>query len=212
MLRIIRTALERAGFEIRRVSRKQILPSELPDPELYTGPEDFSRLFRPWLGREWDKYFTTQVVQNTMLSRKKLYFLAKLFAQAIKLPGDVFEAGSGSGGSARLMLNCLAESKTTKPMWLLDTFAGYQRVDASKDCEHVRLNDCRCNSKEEVEQLLADRAATVRIIEGLIPGTLEQVSAEKFCFAHIDVNLYEPTLAASNFVLERLVHGGIILF
>lgn len=97
-------------------------------------------------------------------------------------------------------------------MWLLDTFAGYQKVDSSKDGQHMHLNDCRCSSQEEVKRLLADQAPDVHIIQGLIPHTLEQVTADKLCFAHIDVNLYEPTLTASNFVLERLVHGGIILF
>lgn len=212
MLKIIRRALENAGYQIHRLNRGQIIASEIPDPELYAGPEDFSRLFRPWLGRQYDRYFTAEVVRNTMLSRKKLYLLMKLFSQAIKLHGDVLEAGAGSGGSARLMLNCLADSKITRHMWLLDTFAGYQRVDSSKDGRHVHLNDCRCASKEEVERLLADQAATVHIIQGLIPDTLAQVKADKLCFAHIDVNLYEPTVTASNFVLERLVQGGIILF
>jgi O-methyltransferase len=147
-----------------------------------------------------------------MLSRQKLYLMMKLLSQAIKLPGDVLEAGAGSGGSARLMVNCLADSKITKHMWLLDTFAGYQKVDTSKDGQHVHLNDCKCSSKEEVERLLTDQAATVHIIQGLIPGTLEQVKADKLCFAHIDVNLYEPTLTATDFVLRRLVHGGIVLF
>lgn len=212
MLRIIRKALERTGFEIRRSNREQVIPSELPDPQSYTGPEDFSRLFRPWLGQQFERYFTEAVLRNTMLSKQKLYILMKLFSQATKLPGDILEAGAGSGGSARLMLNCLADSKIKKQVWLLDTFAGYQKVDSSKDGQHMHLNDCRGSSQEEVKRLLADQAASVRIIKGLIPGTLEQVSADKLCFAHIDVNLYEPTLTASNFVLERLVQGGIILF
>ena len=75
---ILDKPLARAGYQLHRFNRDQIVPPEISDPALYTGPEDFSRLFRPWLDREYDRWFTPEVMQNTMLSRKKLYWLLKL--------------------------------------------------------------------------------------------------------------------------------------
>jgi hypothetical protein len=63
-----------------------------------------------------------------------------------------------------------------------------------------------------VARLLANPTVEVNLIAGLIPGTLEQVKADVLCFAHIDVNLYEPTLAATEFCLQRVGKGGVILF
>ena len=210
--KVIRRSVGRMGYQLNPSNRAQLIPPEIPDAELYAGPEDFSRLFRPWRGPEYDRWFTPEIVQNTMLSRQKLYFLLKLLGLTLHLKGDVFEAGVGSGGSARLMLDCLVRAKSTKRMWLLDTFAGYQKVDPAKDGVHVQLNQCKCNSKADVERLLASNSAPVNLIEGLIPATLSQVNTNALSFAHIDVNLYEPTLAATDFVLERLALGGVIVF
>jgi len=209
---VLDRSVGRAGYQLNPSNRAQLIPPEIPDAGLYAGPEDFSRLFRPWLGADFDRWFTPEVVQNTMLSRQKLYFLLKLLGLTLQLKGDVFEAGVGSGGSARLMLDCLTRAKSAKRMWLLDTFAGYQKVDEAKDGVHVRLNQCKCNSKADVERLLASDSARAHLIEGLIPATLAQVSTDAISFAHIDVNLYEPTLAATDFVLERLAPGGVIVF
>ena len=209
---MIRRLVGRVGYQLNPFNRAQVVPPEIPDPELYTGPEDFSRLFRPWRGSDYDRWFTPEITQNTMLSRQKLYFLLKLLGLTLHLKGDVFEAGVGSGGSARLMLDCLMRAKSTKRMWLLDTFAGYQKVDQARDGVHTQLNQCKCNSKADVERLLASSSVSANLIEGLIPATLAQVNTEALSFAHIDVNLYEPTLAATDFVLERLALGGVIVF
>src|SRR5437899_2610568 len=126
--RILQESLAKAGLRLHRIPRGQVIPPELPGRELYVGPEYFGRLFRPWLGREYDRWFTPPVLQNTMLPRQKLYFLRKLLRQTLSLEGDILEAGVGSGGSARLMLDCLRDANVHKRMWLLDTFAGYQKV------------------------------------------------------------------------------------
>lgn len=209
--KVINEAMGRAGYKINRIARDQIIP-EIPDANLYRGPEDFARLFRPWLGSNYDEIFSGEILQNTMLSRQKLYFLLKLLRQTLVVPGDIFEAGVGSGGSSRLMLNCLLESKSSRRMWLLDTFEGYQKVNATRDGEHTKVNQCKCKSKEEVRQLLNNSDIEINLIKGLIPETLEQVVTKEISFAHIDVNLYEPTLAATDFCLNRLSKGGIILF
>ncbi len=212
LFQIMQIPLARLGYQLAPFNRRQVIPQIIPDPELYTGPEDFHRLFRPWLGEEFGRLLTPQITGNTMLSRQKLYLLLQLCHQTLNVEGDIFEAGVGSGGSARLMLECLLRHKLRKQVWLLDTFEGYQKVDIKRDGDHVQINQCRCNSKEEVEHLLANDTITVKLIKGLIPTTLSEVKTNKIAFAHIDVNLYEPTLAATEFCLQRLAPGGMMLF
>lgn len=204
--------LEKMGYKLDRINRHQILPATLPEPELYTRPEDHSRLFRPWLSRDYDPFFTPDVLKNTMLSRQKLYLILKLLRQTRMLPGDILEAGVGNGGSAKLMLNFLVQNRPPKRMWLLDTFEGYQKIDSVRDGCHLKLNECRGETQEYVQRLLATDLIPVNVIKGMIPPTLEQVKTDRLSFAHIDVNLHEPTFAATDFCLARLVKGGVIVF
>jgi SAM-dependent methyltransferase len=212
LLKLIQIPLERLGYRLAPFIHRQIVPEIVSDPELYVGPEDFSRLFRPWLGQEFGRLLTLQITNNSGLSRQKLYLLLHLCRQTLELKGDIFEAGVGSGGSARLILDCLIRQNLRKTLWLLDTFEGYQKIDGKHDGNHVRINQCRGNSYQEVERLLANDSVPVKLIKGLIPATLADVKTDNICFAHIDVNLYEPTLAATAFCLRRLAPGGIIVF
>lgn len=208
---LLNRLLRPAGWEIVR-RPDQVIPPDLPDAAAYTGPEDHARLFRPWLAADFTRWLTPAVTGNTMLSRQKLYLLSRMVEQTLDVPGDLFEAGAGSGGSGRLMLDILRARGVRKRLWLLDTFAGYQKVDADRDGTHMRVNDCRCAGVDEVRALLANDTHEVRLVPGLIPGTLAEVTSDALSFAHIDVNLYEPTRAALEFVLDRLQPGGVVVF
>ncbi len=212
LAQFINVLLRPAGFELVRLPPSQVLPAELPDAALYTRPENYHRLFRPWLGGDFDRWFTPAVTDNTMLSRQKLYFLLRMVEQTLGVPGDLFEAGAGSGGSGRLMLDVLRAHGSKKALWLLDTFAGYQKIDPARDGTHMQVNDCKCRSFEDVGRLVQNDTNAVHLVQGLIPGTLAQVTTREISFAHIDVNLHEPTKAALEFVLERLSHGGVVVF
>lgn len=200
------------GFLLERINRTQVIPTVIAAPELYRRPDDYSRLLKPWHDPAYSNVFTDEVTSNTMLSRMKLYYLHRFITQVRDLSGDVFEAGTGSGGSSRLLLNAVKKQSQHREMWLLDTFEGYQKVDAVRDGAHVQVNQCRCASFEDVHRLLQEPTVPVHLIKGLIPATLDEVKAVTFAFAHIDVNLHEPTLAAFEFCLQRLVIGGIIVF
>lgn len=209
--RLLNQCLQPLHLELVRLPR-QVIPDVLPQAELYTRPEDHARLFRPWRSADMGRWFRPAVRDNTMLSPQKLYTLLHAVKLTRTVPGDFFEAGTGSGGAARLMLDVSRELGVRRRGWFLDTFEGYQKIDPAKDGSHVAVNQCRLAPKDEVAQLLQDDFAEVHIIAGLIPGTLAQVKAEQIAFAHIDVNLHEPTLTATEFCLQRLAPNGIIVF
>ncbi len=200
------------GYLLEKINRTQIIPDVVVAPELYRRPDDYSRMLKPWHDPAYNDVFTEAVTSNTMLSRMKLYYLHRFIQQVCDLPGDVFEAGTGSGGSSRLLLNEVKTHSQTREMWLLDTFEGYQKVDSIRDGLHVQVNQCRCASFEDVQRLLHEPKVPVHLIKGLIPATLAEIKETKFAFAHIDVNLHEPTYAALEYCLQRMVMGGVIVF
>ena len=142
---------------------------------------------------------------------------------ASRLPGDFVECGVGHGFLSSAILDYLDwnESQPQRHFYLLDTFTGL---------------DERCLTQEEVEQkgsaaaqnangiksgVYAEDAKSVhrnfeqweriRIIEGMVPETLEQVESEQIAFLHLDLNCAQPEVAALEHFWERIVAGGVIL-
>ena len=50
-----------------------------------------------------------------------------------------------------------------------------------------------------------------RLYKGWIPERFIDVSDRCFCFVHIDVDLYKPTLDSLQFFYPRMVRGGVIV-
>lgn len=65
--------------------------------------------------------------------------------------------------------------------------------------------------EEQVQEKLSSFSEKLRLYKGWIPKRFDEVSEKKFCFVHIDVDLYQPTLDSISFFYPRLVKGGIIL-
>jgi hypothetical protein len=51
----------------------------------------------------------------------------------------------------------------------------------------------------------------VHLQRGFIPQVLSQLPDSRWAFVHIDVDLYEATLAALEYFYPRLVKGGVII-
>jgi hypothetical protein len=66
-------------------------------------------------------------------------------------------------------------------------------------------------SKEEILNQLAYHKCSFELIKGWIPYTFDKINNKKFCFAHIDVDLYKATYDSLNFIYPRMLKGGIIL-
>ncbi len=208
----IATLLRKRGYLLQRLPPDQHFQENIPSPELYAEPEHFLRFYRPWLAPEFAKLLTPEITENTMLPRVKLYMLLSFLKQTLVVDGDVLEAGVWKGGSARLMVDHLNSVCSNKEVWLLDTFTGYDEISPTKDGDSVHKGIMSGKSANEIRMAFAREKARVHVIEGTIPQSLQHVCAQKIAFAHIDVNLYKPTLAATRFCLERMPNGGIIVF
>ena len=72
-------------------------------------------------------------------------------------------------------------------------------------------------AKDRIKRIIAEYVKVlenfnfVKLYKGWIPDRFEEVSGKKFSFAHIDVDLYEPTRDSLEFFFPRLVEGGSIV-
>lgn len=138
------------------------------------------------------------------LDRK--YTLDQLLKLTLHIDGDAAECGVYKGASSYLI--CRAIQPYGKWNHLFDSFdglsapieqdgtywvAGAFRVDES----HVRGN--------------LTEFGNFTVYRGWIPERFQEVAEKRFCFVHIDVDLYEPTRDSIEFFYDRLNPGGVML-
>lgn len=120
-----------------------------------------------------------------------------------KLAGVMAEVGVFQGASAKL----ICEAVPDKPLHLFDTFEGLPRT-APIDGD-FRQGQYAC-SLEDVQKYLGDSEG-LYYYKGLFPFTAAPIESTRFCFVHLDVDLYRSTIDALKFFYPRMVPGGVIL-
>lgn len=120
------------------------------------------------------------------------------------VPGDLAEVGVFRGRSARL----IAEHACGRRLYLFDRFEHGLPEPAEQDSVKFHGGDFR-SSERAVREYLG--GFDVRILPGDFKETCRAVTDRRFSFVHLDVDLYEATLAGLCFFYERLSPGGVIL-
>ncbi|MEN3976047.1 TylF/MycF/NovP-related O-methyltransferase [Emcibacter sp. SYSU 3D8] len=176
---------------------KWLIVRNIPQSELYK-PH-----YSPWLNHEFQELYA-HVSNHTLVSVQSCWTLHQLLAQSLNVPGDVIEAGVFKGGTARLLQLGLQPGRR---LFLLDSFEGMKHVS---DNDRHKAGDFSDTSLESVRSFLGNDPS-IRFIKGWIPKTFEKVDSNNFCFAHIDLDLYQITSDLLHFIYPRLVSGGIIV-
>jgi O-methyltransferase len=120
-----------------------------------------------------------------------------------RIPGDIAEVGVAYGRSAKL----IAQYAPDRELHLFDTFDGLPQplpIDSPK----FKQGDFR-SQFEDVQAYLA--GSKCHLYRGLFPSTAGPVANNRFSFVHLDVDLYESTLAGLEFFYPRLSRGGILI-
>lgn len=144
--------------------------------------------------------------------------------QKIKnVPGSVCEFGVAQGATSALIANEIRDLH--KNILLFDSFAGL-----SKPTKKDRLiNDMwskgdvlkyegtmACEKKEVIVRLkeIDFPEDKIHIVKGFIGSSLLKLQlpqAETICFANVDMDLYEPTKYALDFLHTKMPIGGVMI-
>jgi hypothetical protein len=142
-----------------------------------------------------------------------------LLKQCVALEGDVAECGVYRGASLLTTGLYLKQKGVDKVLWGFDSFEGFpdtvaadlmlggasdeqKRHGGFSDTNYLRL--CK-------RIALFGLADQVRLIKGMFAQTLPQVRDMRFCFVHLDVDIYDSYKMCMEFFYPRLVKDGIIL-
>lgn len=140
---------------------------------------------------------------HTALSDDRFHIIQQLEASAPG--GTAIEMGVFTGGVTKFFLDC------NRPTLAFDTFEGIAGADPENDL-HV---DGEYNGGtfivDGIEMSVLDYIAGAIIVKGKIPDTLEDLKVGDIAIAHIDLDVYEPTVHALKFVYKNLLPDGVMI-
>jgi len=116
------------------------------------------------------------------------------------IQGTIAEVGVYKGHTSKILHVLCPERK----LYLFDTFEGFPSQFLNK--EDRRFS----NSSVNILKKTIGNLDNIIIKKGIFPETTTGLENEKFSFVLLDLDLYEPTLAALEFFYSRVNPGGYI--
>ena len=153
-----------------------------------------------------------QLVRRVRKERKSLltafesFFLFTTARSQRDRPGHMAEVGVFAGASSKL----ICEARGTATLHLFDTFEGLPE-SSDKDRTIYRGKNRQYACSLESVQAYLQGYSDVHFYKGFFPDTAGPVQDCTFSFVHLDVDLYESTLACLKFFYPRLNPGGVLL-
>jgi O-methyltransferase len=129
-----------------------------------------------------------------------------LAAQRVKdeaIPGAFAEVGVFKGEMSRF----LAPFCGSRNFYLFDTFAGFPEEHLEGRGKDTRFRD----TDEETVRGYFQAMPNVKVMKGMVPGTLEGAKDEKFAFVLLDLDLFPPTIESLKFFYPRMSKGGYLI-
>ena len=157
-----------------------------------------------------------------MRRRERFRILVGQLERTQHLDGLVAECGCFQGLSSFVMCSRLRRDRPSfdgTGYEIYDSFQGLSELGpadlAPLDAQHAPPSDAMhagrfAASLEEVRRALAGFPG-ITYFPGWIPGTFDSARDKRYRFVHVDVDLYEPTLASFAYFWPRLMPGGVIV-
>jgi len=148
------------------------------------------------------------LVGDNYRALERKYTVYNLLNSLYWLCGEIAECGTYNGSTAYFMALANERSGKDRNLYLFDSFAGLSQPGA-EDGSYWRSGDLAC-PEEAVHRNLA-RFHKVYVYRGWIPTQFSRVADHRFCFVHIDVDIYQPTRDSIEFFFPRLEPGGMLV-
>lgn len=150
--------------------------------------------------------------------------LVQYFLATLHLPGARAECGVYRGATALLLAHAWRSRQPAfqgEELYLIDSYAGTS-VSKAQDRIPVRNADGttqmddffpagKTDTSPEIVRGFFNEYPRVNICAGWIPAVFATLPEREWAFVHLDLSLYEPTLASLEYFYPRLVKGGVIL-
>ncbi|MDD4870777.1 MAG: macrocin O-methyltransferase [Kiritimatiellae bacterium] len=168
--------------------------------------------YSPWNKDKDFKEVYRAINSYTLVDEYRCFELWSLVEQTTKLKGSLIEIGVWKGGTGALIAKKVQSCGITDPVYLCDTFTGVVKASC-KDSLYCG-GEHSDTSRDIVEKLLQSlEVNNVRILEGIFPDeSAKSIEHEFFRFCHIDVDVYESAKGITEWIWDRIVVGGIVVY
>ncbi len=170
--------------------------------------------YAPWLqDAEFDNAYQ-KIKNHTLVDIYRCYELWQLVEEvhALNDKASFLEVGVWKGGTSGIIGKKLALLNSTASFYLADTFSGV--VKASEKDEFYKGGEHADTTIDTVQTLMKNIYSNYKILQGVFPNdTAVTINEdEKFGLCHIDVDVYQSAKEIVDWVWDRLIIGGMIVF
>ncbi|MFM9059585.1 MAG: TylF/MycF/NovP-related O-methyltransferase, partial [Planctomycetaceae bacterium] len=143
--------------------------------------------------------------RRSLITGNEQFLIHSIVAGMAGTAGDIAEVGVYEGSSTRV----ICEAKGGKRLHVCDTFTGLPAPTAED--RGVETQGCYACGLEGIREYLAG-FPNVEYHVGFCPDSVRGVLDDtRFCFVHLDLDLYSSTKQCLEYFFPRLVPGGILL-
>ncbi len=157
----------------------------------------------PWKKDHEFNYFYQKVKNLTLLDPPRAYTLWQCAKNLENTNGQILDIGCLMGGSGFLMSKKNNKGNT----YLFDSFSGFRKDNGIHKKDVFNYNDIKM-----VEKKIKDlKLKKTKVFKAYFPKNLKiKISKIKLC--HIDVNTFIDTKKIFEFVNNKMIKGGVIIF
>ncbi|GAB4500577.1 MAG: hypothetical protein Fur0035_01170 [Anaerolineales bacterium] len=205
----LRQMINRLGIDIYRTKATEL------GGFIYEPVKPLSATYAPWaMDKDFQQIYAA-VQDHTFVDKYRCYELWTLVEQSGKLDGGaLIEIGVWRGGSGAVIARQAKNAGISDLVYLCDTFTGVVKA-GPHETTFYKGGEHADTSKEIVEELVHQRLSldNVVVLKGIFPDeTAHLIASTKFRFCHIDVDTYQSAKDVVEWIWEKMVPGGIIVF
>jgi hypothetical protein len=205
----------------RCLAEKSYIPDALgtiegsPNKHIAYVPDRFSFCIQKYLERghpppiESQRKFEEGNEANNKGDLARFHFLTLACDMIVEegIKGSVAEVGVYKGNTAFLLARLARRIGSTA--YLFDTFEGFSERDLV-GIDSVKPKEFGDVSIQDVKRLVGE--SHVQFVCGHFPESTSAIRADiRFCFVHLDCDLYRPCRAALEYFYPRLVPGAFLV-
>jgi hypothetical protein len=140
-------------------------------------------------------------LDNAFIAR--LYILRQLAKQQTKKDSNFIEFGTYAGMSIHFVADLCK-----KRFIGIDSFEGVSEP-GKHDTEYFKT--LKLDIELSIAQKTMKSHKNVELYKGWIPKVFENIDILTYSYAHIDVDLYEPTKQSIEYIWPKIINGGVLI-
>ena len=140
----------------------------------------------------------------TLLDEKRFFTIYSILKQLKNINGDILDVGCMRGGVGMMMSKINQKGNT----YLIDTFSGFKEEEKYHK-KNIFVFTGIAELKKNIRNL---RLKKIKILQQKFPNKEKLKSIKNIKLCHIDVNTYKSTKNSYNYVKNKVIKGGFIIF